>query len=202
MYREFSLFERNMEQVRELASIYQYLEDTIAAPISFDDILRSQVVYSVSAFDKLIHDLVRTGMVDIFMGRRTTTPKYLSEAISLKLYGEINSASVPPKEVIFEQAIFKKLQVVSYQDPSKVAEGLSFIWEERQKWQKIAASMGTTDSLVKTKLKLIVSRRNSIAHEADIDPSSGTKYGISKLDSEDITDFLYQCGAAIFQLVV
>lgn len=201
MHRSFSLFERNIEQARELASLYQYLKDTITAPISFDDILRSQIVYSVSAFDKLIHDLVRVGMIDTFMGRRPATPKYLSEVIPLKLYNELNSASVPPKEIIFERAIFEKLQIVSYQDPSKVSDGLSLIWDEKQKWQKIATEMGTTDSLAKRKLKLIVSRRNTIAHEADIDPLSGHKYSISKLDSDDVTDFLYKCGEAIFKLV-
>jgi len=47
----------------------------------YDDLLRSQVVYAVSAFDKLIHDLVRIGMVQIFSGARPATAKYLSESI-------------------------------------------------------------------------------------------------------------------------
>jgi hypothetical protein len=202
MRKALRLFKSNIEEAKNLTAVYEYLEASVKSPLSFDDLLRSQIVYSVSAFDKLIHDIIRIGMVEIFVGRRSSTPGYLAESISLSTHNELVSATIPPPEYLFEQAIFRKLKTVSYQDPSKIAEGLSYIWEEKQKWRKISAEMGLNDQEVKTKLKLIASRRNTIVHESDIDPSVNSKYPISKVDCQSITDFLEQCGETIVELIL
>jgi len=78
---------------------------------------------------------------------------------------------------------------------------LSYIWDEPQKWQKIATSLGTSDLQARTRLKLIIDRRNAIVHEADIDLSTNTKFAISKAESEGSLDFLEACGNAIATLV-
>ncbi|MHC5917512.1 MAG: HEPN domain-containing protein [Nostoc sp.] len=191
-----------MEDARNLTSLYEYLEYSIKSPFSFDDLLRSQIVYSVSAFDKLIHDVIRIGIIEIFTNKRQPTQKYLAESISISTYNELIPATVPPKEYIFEQAIIKKLKIISYQDPEKVADGLSYIWNEKQKWQQIAIKIGMDDKAAKTTLKLIADRRNSIVHEADINPSTNTKYSISKTECQSITDFLWKCGEEIVGLVI
>lgn len=201
MYSALTLFRANIEEAKNLVSLYEYLEYSIKSPLSFDDLLRFQIVYSVSAFDKLIHDVIRMGIMEIFTCKRPPTPKYLAETISTLTYNDLISATLPPKEYIFEQAIAKKLKIVSYQEPEKVAEGLSYIWEEKQKWQRISAKMMIDDTTAKTTLKLIAGRRNSIVHEADIDPSTNLKYSISKPECQSITEFLYQCGEAIVDLV-
>ncbi len=201
MYKALSLFQSNIYDARNLAVIYEYLKNTIVSPLSFDDLLRAQIVYSISAFDKLIHDIIRLGMLEIFMGRRPTTPKYLAESISMITYNELVTATIPPPEYIFEQAIFQKLKTIAYQDPQKVAEGLSYIWEEKGKWQKIADRMGMEEDFVKTRLKLIVNRRNIIVHEADLNPVTDQKYNLDKDESEAIVMFLFNCGNVIFELV-
>jgi RiboL-PSP-HEPN len=202
MHSALILFKANMEEAKNLTSLYEYLESSIKSPLSFDDLLRSQIVYSVSAFDKLIHDVIRIGIMEIFTDKRQPTPKYLAEPISTSTYNDLISATIPPKEYIFEQAIVKKLKTFSYQDPDKVSEGLSYIWEEKQKWQKIALKMAIDNETAKTTLKLITNRRNLIAHEADINPETNQKYSISKWDCQSITEFLCKCGEAIVDLVV
>ena len=201
MYRALTLFKANIEDAKNLTSLYEYLEDSIKSPFPFDDLLKAQIVYSVSAFDKLIHDIIRIGMMEIFTNERPATPKYLAESISISMYNELISATVPPREYIFEQSLFKKFKTFSFQEPEKVAEGLSYFWEEKQKWQKIAIKMGMDDRTAKTTLKLIINRRNSIVHEADIDPSTNQKYSISKDECQSITDFLSKCGEEIVGLV-
>ena len=202
MRKALALFNSNIASAKVAGSIYDYLVNSVASPLSFDDLLRSQIVYSVSAFDKLIHDLVRIGMVETFLGQRRATDKYLNESIPLKIHAELISASIPPKEHIFEQALFQKFKIVSFQFPDKVADGLSYIWDEKQKWQKIAGKMGITDSMARTSLKLIADRRNAIVHEADIDPVTNAKLNIQKLDCEEITAFLQSCGNEIANLVI
>jgi hypothetical protein len=73
MYKALELFRLNIRDARKLTGLYEYLETSITVPYSFDDLLRAQMVYSVSAFDKLIHDIVRIGMMEIFTGKRKPT---------------------------------------------------------------------------------------------------------------------------------
>ncbi len=202
MHNALNLFRKNIEEAKSLTLVYEHLESSLLVPLSFDDLLRAQVVYSVSAFDKLMHDLIRIGMVEIFMGTRPTTPQYLAEPITISTYSELISATFPPKEFVFEQAIIRKLKTVSYQTPDNVAKGLSYIWNEPQKWQKIATNMVMETETVKTELKLIVDQRNRIVHEADINPLTNQKYSITKSDSQFVTDFLQKAGEAIYTLVV
>lgn len=202
MHNALALFNKNISSARHAAALYDYLTVSVTVPASFEDLLRSQIVNSVSAFDKLIHDLVRIGMTEIFIGARAATPKYLAESISIQIHGELISASIPPREHVFEQAIFRKLKIVSYQDPVKVADGLSYIWDEGQKWQKISEKMAQPDNVVRTTLKLIADRRNSIVHEADIDPLTNEKLDITKVECENLTNFLHRCGNEIAGLVI
>jgi hypothetical protein len=202
MYRALALFKANIEDAKKLNSLYEYLETSIGLQLSFSDLLRAEIVYSVSALDKLIHDVIRIGMIEIFTGKRVATPKYLAESIPISIYNELISATIPPKEQIFEQAVFKKLKTISYQEPEKVAEGLSYIWDESQKWQKIAMRMKMDDKTAKTTLKLIANRRNSIAHEADIDPMTNKKYPIDQNECKSIINFLSSCGEEIVNLVL
>lgn len=203
MRSSLALFNSNIQQAREISALHDYLARTVTVPLEqFEDLLRSQLVYGVSAFDKLIHDLVRIGMVETFMGSRPATAKYLGEPISMQVHMNIGAATIPPKEHVFEQALFQKFKTVSFQDPAKVADGLSYVWGENQKWQAIAASIGMTDNAARTQLKLIVDRRNAIVHEADYDPVTSSRYPISKTESEGSLDFLANCGNAIANFVI
>lgn len=184
-----------------LTTLYDYLVKTICNSANFDDLLRSKIVYAVSAFDKLMHDIICKGMVEIYVGKRPTTPKYLAEPIRLELVQQLNDATIPPPEVIFELAMRDKLKILSFQDPDKLADGLAYIWNEKQKWSKIANTIGNDEKNMRTKLKLIVARRNSIVHEADIDPVSETKRLISRGEVEDLGRFLRKVGEAIHALV-
>ncbi|MGM0784634.1 MAG: HEPN domain-containing protein [Pseudomonadota bacterium] len=202
MRRSLQAFEENIKSTRELSVIHNYLVNQVSAAVSFEDLLRSQVVYSVSAFDKFLHDIIRIGMVETFCGRRAPTSKFLSDQISMSVHQDIIGATIPPKESVYESAVIKKLKIQSYQDPSKVADGLSYIWDESQKWKKISEQMGFSENAAKTQLRLIASRRNSIVHEADVDIVSGNKIPISVDESEDIVEFIELCGKSIYSLVL
>lgn len=195
------VFRSNIQDADALAGVFEFLTNSIVGPMSFEDLLRSKVVYSVSAFDKLIHDLVRVGMVEIFLGRRPPTAKYNNEPISLQSAQQLESATTPPREFIFEQLVQAKLKLLSFQDPDKVADALSYIWPEQHKWQRIAYAIGTDEKTARTTLKLIVSRRNSIVHEADMDPATHTKLPITKLEADAVSSFLLSLGNAIGALV-
>ena len=201
MLRAVATFDASIADARSLSGVYSYLSTVVKAPYPFDDLLRSQIVYAVSAFDKLIHDLIRIGMVAAFTGNRLPTDSYNAKSISISLHTAMSNATLPPKEYLFEQAIVTKLARLSFQDPEKVAEGLSLIWDEKHKWTQIAAEMGWTAGDARTKLKLIATRRNAIVHESDMQPLTNAKTPITEAECSDVTDFLHLCGRSIAKLV-
>ena len=197
-----AVFHRNISQANELGGLYDYLSTSVAIPEQFEDLLRSQVVNAVSAFDKLMHDLIRIGMVKIFENQRPSTSKYLSETIAIQHLPSLLASAVPPPPVRFEEIVREKLSKLSFQDPTKVADGLSYIWNEPQRWQQIALGLGMSDDEAKRKLRLIITRRNAIVHEADLDPVTSQKQSITRAEATDIADFLRALGDRICDLVV
>lgn len=196
------VFQRNIQQAKELGALYDYLSNTVPLPEQFDDLLRSQVVNAVSAFDKLMHDLIRIGMVDIFENRRPATAKYLNETVAVQFLPGLAAGAVPPAPIRFGEIVREKHSKLSFQDPPKIADGLSYIWNENQKWQQIALGLGMSDEDAKRKQKLIVGRRNAIVHEADLDPVSNQKQAITRDEVTGIADFLLALGNRICDLVV
>lgn len=194
------VFHRNISQANELGGLYDYLSTSVAIPEQFEDLLRSQVVNAVSAFDKLMHDLIRIGMVKIFENQRPSTSKYLSETIAIQHLPSLLASAVPPPPVRFEEIVREKLSKLSFQDPTKVADGLSYIWNEPQRWQQIALGLGMSDDEAKRKLRLIITRRNAIVHEADLDPVTSQKQSITRAEATDIADFLRALGDRICDL--
>ena len=70
----FNEFQNNVAQIRQIGGVYSYLKDNIRLPITdIDDILRSQIVNVVSALDRYLHEKVRKGICDIFLGNRPIT---------------------------------------------------------------------------------------------------------------------------------
>jgi hypothetical protein len=201
MLNSYKQFGDNIKIAKELFGVYDHLTSTLIVPCDFSDILRSQIVYAVSAFDKFIHDIVKIGMIDIFCNRRPPTPKYNMYSFSLERYAQLSTATVPPKEYWFSLDIFQKHKQLSFQDPNKVADALSHIWNEDHKWQQISAKLGTNEEDVKTRLRMIIERRNTIVHEADIDPFSGMRYLLTRQDVADIIDFINNLAKAIYALI-
>lgn len=197
-----STFHRNIQKANELGSLFDSLTTVVAMPVQFDDLLRSQIVQAVSAFDKLMHDLIRLGMVQIFKGTRTATPKYLSDTVPLSAVSALSAGALPPPEVAFAETIRTKHSILSFQDPDKIANGLAFIWNEKFKWTQIAEGLAMPEEQAKLKQKLIVSRRNAIVHEADLDPVTNQKIAISHAQAKDVADFQLALGNRICDLII
>lgn len=165
-----------------------------------DDILRAEIVYIISAFDKLMHDIILAGLVESYMGLRAKTQKFKDSTVTMDLLDELDSGGMTPKEIFFKNFMRNKLKTLSFQHPDKVSDGLALIWDESQKWQQVSIKMNMDAKVIKIKLNLIVGRRNSIAHEFDYDPVNGSKYPIGISDVEDALKFVSDLGLAICDL--
>lgn len=202
MFRAKQIFDTGINRVRNIDSLFEHLTTLLGFnPSDVSDLLRSEIVYSLSSFDRLIHDLVKAGMVDSFKGNRMPTNAYKNFSISLNQFDAINAASVPPAEFVFEQTIASSHKHLSFQDPDKVVEALSLIWHEKHKWQKIASEMGMNQNDLKTELRNIVIRRNQIVHEGDFDLFTGNIQPITHSDTKQSVDFISNLGSKIYDLV-
>lgn len=202
MLRAKQIFEEGLKRVRNIDSVFVHLSTQLGfKPTDVSDLLRSEIVYSLSSFDRLIHDLVKIGMIETFKGQRVQTNAYRNFGISLRQFDAINSASIPPAEYVFEQTISSSHSHLSFQDPAKVTEALSLIWNENHKWQQIAIKMSMNQNDVKTELKNIVIRRNQIVHEGDFDLFTGSIQPINHPDVVQSVGFIENLGNSIYDLV-
>jgi hypothetical protein len=227
MQAALNQFIENIKTTQNLGKIYEYLKNDQKIPMDLSDLLRSQYVYAVSALDKFVHEIIRIGMLESFDGKRAKTMAYENFTISAKTMAIIQEKSIKKPAIIdesndslpflyqpeglpsyyFEQEILLKHKTNAYQDPKKIADGLSLIWSEPYKWQKIAASITNEqrevikEDRVKQTLENIVQRRNQIVHEADINPLNNEKNDIELKDAGYSVAFIQKIGIAIFEKI-
>lgn len=200
MKKSFDKFCQILADTENAQSIYDYFFNVVKPPYDFSDLLRWQWAQSVSALDKLIHDLIRCGMIEIYQGKRFPTPKYKSFAITLELFNEIKANPSHELQIIEKQIILSN-GYKSYQDPDNISDGLSYIWNENNKWDKIAKTYGDNSHNIKTYLKNIVIRRNQIVHEGDYDGYSIQRQFVLESDVKDVISFISNIGKIIYNLV-
>lgn len=89
MTSSFCIFKDIINETRNSSSLYNYLQNVVRPPYDYTDLLRWQWAQSVSALDKLIHDLVRVGMLETFQGKRPPTSKFLAFPLSLQTHDQM-----------------------------------------------------------------------------------------------------------------
>jgi hypothetical protein len=159
-----------------------------------------QVVLSISALDKFIHDIIRIGMIECFNGLRKKTKAYKNFTVDLQFI-EDSYNNFYPFEYLLDQKIIQKHKSISFQHPDNIKAGLSLIWDEEHKWAKIANNMNIDERNLKHTLKNLVLRRNQIVHEGDFNVISNTMQDIQENEVRDIVNFIDDIGNSIYKLV-
>lgn len=133
MLQSHKRFVKLVQDTQNVETLYNYFENSVV-PVDISDLLRWQWVQCISAFDKFVHDVVRVGMVEIFLENRTPTPKYNTFQIDIQTYGDMIN-NIIDASLIFERKIILKHGFLAFQDPSKVADALSIMAQlSRQKF--------------------------------------------------------------------
>lgn len=204
-------FDDNISDARALFSYYEYLGNEVKVPQDkIADFLRFQLVYAVSALDRFLHEIIRIGCIETLSGLRLVTSKFSTLSINLanemKLFTRVDILS----DVSFLRSEFVKIAsseisrlfaYMSFQDPEKVKDGLSYIWNEKQKFEKLATIMSMDRCYVEQTLKVIVNRRNQIAHEADVDPLLLQKRIITVSETNAVLSFISSFAHAVYTAV-
>lgn len=194
-------FNENVQKVRDLGGIYD--EVVRLAPLlkeQASQILRSQFVLIVSAFDTYIHDIVRIGILQQYEGTRPTAKNLSKLSISYADMVELDSQSSIMKLPTLDRIIRNTNSTDSYQSSTSVEYALGLIGVNKI-WSNCAVTMGCTAEDVKRKLNLIVRRRNQIAHESDYNPVTGDQFPIDKTQVENTILFIADLVNAIKTMV-
>jgi hypothetical protein len=189
-----------LDGTKTIMTVYDYLDQELHAPMDYSDLLRWQWVQAVSALDKFIHDIIRVGMLDMYTRRRNPTKKYLTFTIDLNTHFQIIQDSGSALST-FERQVLLKNGYQAFQDPDKISDALSYIWEEKNKWKVISDSIGMSESDVKTQLKNISIRRNQMVHEGDYSDSLLQRQALSKDDAVEVIDFIKKVGNSIYHTI-
>lgn len=200
MLLAYKRFLKLVNDTENIKTLYEYIENTMKAPIDTSDLLRWQWIQCISAFDKFVHDIVRIGMVDIFQGNRPSTPKYNMFQLDMQTCLDMQNSSITAV-TIFEQKIIQKHSFLAFQDPAKVADALSYIWNDNDKWQTISSVVGMDRNDCVTFLKNAVIRRNQIVHEGDYTDILSKRQEIYEQDVLEIRQFILNIGNAIYNCV-
>ena len=193
-------FRENIKRVRALGGLSVAIESLTTSVVDVSDLWRAQVVLVVSALDHFVHELVRLGMIESAKGSRRKTDAYLRFDISMA--AAESALSGTPHEVWVGETVRERHSWQSFQDPDKLADAIRLISSVKL-WERTGAMLGLQPKDLKIRLKLIVNRRNQIAHEADLDPSSpGFRWPISAATVNDTVDFLEGLGEAVYSVAV
>lgn len=200
MNSAYNIFKRILSDTQHTNAVYNYLDQVVNPPIDYSDLLRWQWAQACSALDKLVHDLVKAGMLEIFSGQRQHTSKYLSFTLTLDAHSQMTINQSIAIQVL-DQQISMKHGYLTFQEPDKISDALSNIWGEKHKWQYVATEMGLAEDFIKTKLRNISIRRNQIVHEGDYSSSLLQRQVITYADVQDVLSFVEKLGSAIYKLV-
>lgn len=188
-------FKENLERARDLANLATVIQALMNSFIDVSDIYRSQIVLAVSAMDHLVHELVRLDMIEMAKGARPTTDAYSRFTVPLD-----QVLSGLPHENWLGDLVREKHSWQSFQDPDKLADAIKLI-SHVPLWDSVGKALGISAKEVKTQLRVIVDRRNKIAHEADMDPTSpGFRWPITPELAKSATDFIEQVSLAIYKV--
>jgi hypothetical protein len=179
-------FEKNLESINQLGVLYDYFFSQLKA-FDLSELLRAQYVMLVSALDYYIHTRVREGLLDTFYDNSKTSPNI---NISLKIVKLLlQEQNEDEQRCILDAEVENILSKDSYQSSRNIENAFGLI-KIKKIWSNIARNIGKTSDDLKNTLNLIVNRRNKIAHEADINSTTGNKEYIDKNMVSDTIHFI------------
>ena len=200
-------FRENVKRVRALGGMYQALHQLTAPAMDATDLLRAQIVMAVSALDSYIHEITRVGMLEIYRGGRPRTSAFRQFEVSL------DAALVPIDDALkgsvmlhqgglwLDGEIRRKHGHLSFQRPDNITKAIR-LFSDCDLWDSVAIELNQPTGDVTSHLKLIIDRRNQIAHETDLNPfQPGNLWPISLTDSTYTVDFIEKTCEAIYLVV-
>jgi len=201
MLRAIQQFRANIERVQALGGLHGALEQLTTPAVDSTDLLRAQFVMVVSALDHYIHEITRIGMIEVYNGKRPPTNAFLRFQVSMD--AAMKGFAGPSGTSWLDAEIRERHGFQAFQHPDKIADAVR-LFSSCELWPSVSTQMGISVTDVKDQLRLIVERRNKIAHEADLAPSytgAIVHWPIAPSDSTNAVTFIQDLCEAIHTVI-
>lgn len=201
MQQAINTFISNIDSVKQLDAIYQYLEQqNIGKTLDLSEILRAEIVLAVSAMDNFISDLLLIGLVENFEQRKSLSAEFAKFRLDMQTVMRIlDESSQIGKSNILKQYIQKYNQSNSYQKPSNIVSTLKLLGIS-DLWNKVSPIMGINNPAdISNELEIIVWNRDKIAHEADLDEYKN-KRSRDRVTTFHAVEFIEKLCCAIYRI--
>lgn len=189
----------HIENASAFSILHKSLEKHTKNVLPIDEVLRAQIVFVVSAFDYFIHEIIRHSILQLFFKSYTSSVIFKNINIPLNTVKEILHNEEDQYELL-NQEIYRLNSYKSFQSPENISQALSVIGI-KDIWPTIGSYMDVDKETAKKKLRLIVQKRNCIAHQSDMDTIFNQKNPISTANTEESTIFIIQLSNVIFEIV-
>ena len=152
------------------------------------NILRSQIMFLMSAVDYYVHEIVKYGIISIFKGERKRTKQYDTFSIGL---ANVEKAIKNIEDINWlEDAISNENIKYTFMAYEKIRRALLLISDDKKILPNAAKNINISDNKLKSNIDNIYKRRNAIAHQSDINESTGIKNKIDVKFVKDSIDFV------------
>ena len=186
MSNEKTLFDEQVNSLQTLSSMYGFMKQS-TVHMDLDALLRAEYVLLVSSFDNYIHDIVRRKICDKFFASDPLTEDL---SISIEVFRLMRADGTETgQRSLLDSYLNRLLSKDAFQSPKSIEYALGLIGISKI-WAASTGAFGDTAENIKNRMALIVQRRNQIAHEADIDRSTGLPRTISIDTVKDCRTFL------------
>lgn len=166
-----------------------------------DFALRFVWVCLASAVDTYITDIILERGVEALFGSGPTTKKMGNELLPLSAAMALATVTTAERVRIIRTALSETIRYKTFQKPDDIADGLSYIWTEKHKWQKIAARLELDVTDLRRDIGSIMARRDLIVHSMDHDLALGKRLEVSKGDAKDHLTLIRQVVSVIDELI-
>jgi hypothetical protein len=185
-----------MAQCTEAITIYEFLE---GHGYSADFGLRFVWVASVSALDDYVSELIVEKSTEHFSNGTALSPKLSNEGVPISSLVTMHAIPAFQTQAVveFRNIVRNAVRFRTFQKAEDVADGLAYVWNEKHKWDKIAASIGVPAKVAKRKLNGICTRRDLIVHNADYNEATGNLTPCIRTDAQEVVDYVAKVVEAI-----
>lgn len=194
-----SRFDESIAECDDAITVHEYLANTSGFKADFN--LRFVWIASISALDHFVTQAVLEIATNKYASGEFLSSKLRNELTSFEKATAFRGMNAIEATIHFRETLSTAIRYKSFHRADHITDGLAYIWTEKQKWQKISQEMGLEAKAAKEQLDAIVDRRNVIAHNADINDSSGNRYAVQIEDARKVASFTRQLAYAIRTLI-
>lgn len=205
---EFRQFEQNIAYARNLISSGRTLEEirTMVSNLGDlqaahpDDLYRAAWVQAISALDHWLHrEIIRRAIVLINDTGRERPDQLARLAIP---FGLVEKMRQTPVSAILRDYLEDHLGWQSFQAADKIQGALRLVVVKTASviWTEVSTFLGMTPDAVKKRHAEVVSRRNQIAHEADLRPD-GTRRPITADEATAAVSWIADFAGALVRVL-